>query len=256
MSSKVKYHIRNHRLKFIDRVVDGFAYYSYNTTGNISYIRCYERRSKACHARGKMQNGIPVLSTGHNHDKNPLLQNYCIFQDALFTAATARPYRSLRTIYDHFSVRHHEAAVQFTWAKMQPLMESWRRRERPRHPPIPTNLQQFADFLNMPQWASLLSYPQGQLSISTLATPDGSFLTVLYDLNFVQSVTGITTLFMDGTFKITPKKPNIFQVFTILGLINDNKFFQQQTLWTKLPRHYTIKFFYFMSEFSITLFSW
>ncbi|XP_074106301.1 uncharacterized protein LOC141532041 [Cotesia typhae] len=28
---------------------------------------------------------------------------------------------------------------------------------------------------------------------------------------------------MDGTFKITPKKPNIFQVFTILGLINDNK---------------------------------
>ncbi|XP_053597966.1 uncharacterized protein LOC128668680 [Microplitis demolitor] len=153
MNCKVIYRRKNPRLKFSDKIDDGFSYHCYNTIHDTRYIRCYERRAHGCPARGKITNDELDLSIVHNHVRNPQLQKYCIFQDALFIAATARPYRSLKVIFDDLSVQNHEAASQFTWRKMQPLMESWRRSDRPPRPPIPSNLQQFADFLNMPQWA-------------------------------------------------------------------------------------------------------
>ncbi|XP_074114222.1 uncharacterized protein LOC141537252 isoform X3 [Cotesia typhae] len=170
-----------------------------------------------------MLNGTPILTRTHNHANNPLLEKFSTFQKSLYDATMIRPYRSIRALYDHISVQQHEAAVEFTWAKMQPLMERWRRRDRPRHPPIPNNLEQYANYLNMPEWAQLLKYSQGQLTASTQTMSNGKLLTILYNSDFLRTVVNVKTLFMDATFKITPKKPKTYQVFTILGLINDHK---------------------------------
>ncbi|XP_057321673.1 uncharacterized protein LOC130665356 [Microplitis mediator] len=141
MTHRVIYRRKNSRLKFFEKIHDGYSYHCYQTTKDTRYIRCCEHRSHACPARGKIKNDVLELSKDHNHVRDPQLQKYCIFQDALFIAATARPYRSLRLIYDQLSVQHHEAASEFTWAKMQPLMASWRRSDRQARPPIPNNLQ-------------------------------------------------------------------------------------------------------------------
>lgn len=103
---------------------------------------------------------------------------------------------------------------------MQPVMDSWRRQSRPPRPPIPLNLYEYANFLRMPQWNNLLQYPQGHLSVSTLEAIDGSFVTIMFNSDFVASIT-TTTLFMDATFKITPRKPKVYQVFTILALVEN-----------------------------------
>lgn len=122
---------------------------------------------------------------------------------------------TFRTCY-----RNHEAAVEYTWVNMQPVMNNWRRLNRPLLPRKPQSLQDYAMLLSMPQYSHLTHYSQGQLSVSTESSADNSLVTVLYDLNFVMSVT-TSTLFMDATFKITPKQPKVYQVFTILAQINN-----------------------------------
>ncbi|KAH0553176.1 hypothetical protein KQX54_000432, partial [Cotesia glomerata] len=164
------------------------------------YVRCYERSFNGCYACGQIKNGQLTLSINHDHDHDPKLELYAIFQEELYNATISRPYRSPRLIYDHYSPSHYEASRIYTWAKMQSLMDIWKRRDRAHpYPPIPSVLQ---------------------LSFSTLEAPDNSFLTIFYDLNFVKSVS-TSTLLMDGTFKCTPKKPKIYQLFTILVLTND-----------------------------------
>lgn len=100
-------------------------------------------------------------------------------------------------------------------------MEHWRRRDRPPQPQIPGDLIQFVNFLSTPEYSHLKCYSQGHLSTVTLQDRNGDLLTVLYDLNFVNTI--ITTdLFMDATFKITPRQPKIYQIFTISALIGNN----------------------------------
>ncbi|XP_053597967.1 uncharacterized protein LOC128668642 isoform X3 [Microplitis demolitor] len=111
MNCKVIYRRKNPRLKFSDKIDDGFSYHCYNTIHDTRYIRCYERRAHGCPARGKITNDELDLSIVHNHVRNPQLQKYCIFQDALFIAATARPYRSLKVIFDDLSVQREREGL-------------------------------------------------------------------------------------------------------------------------------------------------
>ncbi|XP_074106876.1 uncharacterized protein LOC141532433 isoform X2 [Cotesia typhae] len=221
MDKKVFYRSNKQRLKIPEKIIDGFGYNCYRTCENVSYVRCYERSSKGCYACGKIKNGQLTLSVNHDHDNDPKLELYAVFQEELYNATISRPYRSPRLIYDHYSPSHYEASRIYTWAKMQPLMDIWKRRDRSHpYPPIPRDLQHYVTLLGLPQYNHLTVYPQGQLSFSTLEVPDNSFLTIFYDLNFVRSIS-TSTLLMDGTFRSTPKEPKVYQLFTILVLTND-----------------------------------
>ncbi|XP_008551962.1 uncharacterized protein LOC103574323 [Microplitis demolitor] len=220
MDKKIFYRSKKQKLKFPMKIFDGYEYNIYRIKNGISYIRCYDRDSKACYACGKIWNNRPQLSVEHNHESNPKLGLYYTFQEDLYNETIKRPYRSIRLIYDHLCLTNHEAAVEYTWVNMQPVMNNWRRLNRPLLPRKPQSLQDYAMLLSMPQYSHLTHYSQGQLSVSTESSADNSLVTVLYDLNFVMSVT-TSTLFMDATFKITPKQPKVYQVFTILAQINN-----------------------------------
>ncbi|CAD6204225.1 GSCOCG00012678001-RA-CDS [Cotesia congregata] len=222
MNKKIFNHLKEPRLKLPDKFYNGYGYSTYHNVGDVSYIRCFERNSYSCGAHGKFVNNKPQLTEGHNHEADPKLHLYNSFQQDLFKATLARPFQSFRLIYDHLSILHYEAAVKYTWAKMKPLMESWRRRNQPRNPPTPHNLQQYSELLSMPEWSHLLTYPQGQLRATTLRASDGSLLTMLCNSDFLRLVDS-SMLFMDATFRITSRKPKVYQVFTILGLINDRQ---------------------------------
>ncbi|XP_044575625.1 uncharacterized protein LOC123259326 [Cotesia glomerata] len=248
MNKKIFHRVQNPRLKVPDKIYEGYGYCMYQTVG--SYIRCFERYAYSCDAHGKLVNNQPVLSKGHNHEADPKLHLYVTFQHALFEATVSRPFRSFRLIYDQLSVVHYEAAVKFTWAKMKPVMENWRRREQPRRPPTPQNLQEFSNLLSMPQWSHFLTYPHGQLKVVTLTSTDDSFLTIICNGDFLKSV-NTSMLFMDATFKITPRKPNIYQVFTVLGLIDDHQ--ALPLCWVLMTKKSTIAYKTALSYFKTEL---
>ncbi|XP_057329789.1 uncharacterized protein LOC130670404 [Microplitis mediator] len=103
---------------------------------------------------------------------------------------------------------------------MQPIMQRWRQQVQPEHPLTPRNLMEYADLLQQPEWQNLKSYENDELSVQTIPVADGSFVSVIGSVNFL-GLLNPTRLFMDATFKITPKKPQIYQFFTIMGLIDD-----------------------------------
>ncbi|XP_044596022.1 uncharacterized protein LOC123273011 [Cotesia glomerata] len=221
MDKRIFYRSNKPRLKIPEKIIEGFGYNCYRTYKDVCYVRCYERSSQGCYACGQIKNGRLTLTVNHEHENDPKLILYAVFQEELYNATISRPYRSFRSIYDHFCQSHYEAARIYTWAKMQPLMDVWRRRNRPvKYPPIPRDLQHYVILLDMQQYHHLTVYPQGQLSFSTLQAPDNSFLTIFYDLNFVSLIL-TSTLLMDGTFRSTPKKPKVYQLFTIIALTND-----------------------------------
>ncbi|XP_057326909.1 uncharacterized protein LOC130668578 [Microplitis mediator] len=220
MDNKIFYRGRQQQSNLPFKVFEGYSYCCYKTVKDTSYLRCCERRSLRCDAHGKFQNGQIFLTTNHNHEGEPKLELYYNFQKALYYASISQPYQSLRLIYDNLSVIHYEAAIKYTWAKMQPMMTSWRRSNRLPHPPIPNDLLHYVTLLRMPQWDHLLRYSQGHLSVSALHAPDGGIIIIFFDLNFLASII-TTTLFMDATFKMTPKKPKVYQFFTIMALINN-----------------------------------
>lgn len=116
---------------------------------------------------------------------------------------------------------HFKAARKYTWAKMETVMGTWRRNSKPDTPPAPQNLQEYENLLRKPKYAYLTNYPQGQLSVRTKEALDGGSLSILYNLNFVASIPAAEILFMDETFKSTPKQLEIYQLFTILVSVED-----------------------------------
>lgn len=103
---------------------------------------------------------------------------------------------------------------------MEPAMLRWRGQVRSQHPPTPRNLMQYAENLEIPQWQNLIRYDNGQLNVHTIAVADGSFITVISDINFLRLINPVTLL-IDATFKIRPRKLKIYQVFSIIGVIDD-----------------------------------
>ncbi|XP_044593096.1 uncharacterized protein LOC123270971 [Cotesia glomerata] len=207
----VKLHVKNY---------GGYSYYSYRSRNETSYLRCYDRNGGGCPAIGKIVNGEPLLTINHNHDRNPLLCGQNDFQKALYKATINRPFQSMRLIYDHLSQLHSVAATSLTWVKMQPAMQRWRSKVRPQHPANSRDLMEYAEQLQLPQWQHLIRYNNGELNVHTIPVTDGSFVTVISDVNFL-GLLNPTTFFMDATFKITPRKPKVYQVFSIMGLVDD-----------------------------------
>ncbi|CAD6233239.1 GSCOCG00012270001-RA-CDS, partial [Cotesia congregata] len=207
-------------IKLIDKDFDGYSYYCYKAVDELRYIRCYGRRRQGCPATGKLVDGAPVLTIGHNHARNRLLHLQRIFQKELYKAVLIEPFQSFRLIYDHLCQRHSVAAVTLTWIKMEPVMLRWRKQVRSQHPSTPRNLMEYAAHLEIPQWQNLIRYGNGLLDVHTIAVADGSFITVISDINFLGLINPVTLL-MDATFKIRPIKPKIYQVFSIIGIIDD-----------------------------------
>ncbi|XP_074106426.1 uncharacterized protein LOC141532127 isoform X2 [Cotesia typhae] len=184
------------------------------------YIRCHSRRTNGCPAIGKLVDGIPILSTDHNHARNPLLACQHEFQKALYKAATDRPLQSLRLAYDTLCLLHSKAAVTLTWTKMQLVMQRWRSQVLPRHPLQPINLLDYAGLLQQPEWQHFTCYNNNndRLSVQTVEAADTSSITIIGNRNFLALINP-TELFMDATYKIRPKKPKILQIFMIMGLV-------------------------------------
>ncbi|KAH0551202.1 hypothetical protein KQX54_000464, partial [Cotesia glomerata] len=166
----VKLHVKNY---------GGYSYYSYRSRNETSYLRCYDRNGGGCPAIGKIVN-------------------------ALYKATINRPFQSMRLIYDHLSQLHSVAATSLTWVKMQPAMQRWRSKVRPQHPANSRDLMEYAEQLQLPQWQHLIRYNNGELNVHTIPVTDGSFVTVISDVNFL-GLLNPTTFFMDATFNNTKK---------------------------------------------------
>ncbi|XP_065206490.1 uncharacterized protein LOC135835915 [Planococcus citri] len=204
---------------------DGYYYWKNRPKGNTLYLDCI-RKNHGCHATGRtslLMNGPLIHSyntggTQHNHEPNEKLHQVQTFQRTLLQRSENERTTPLKRIfYDECSHIDTDTISYAPYTKVFKGMQGTRAKT---FPPCPDDLielaalLQFDDDLGKTIEGNNFYLDILEDKVLLLLSPDTKDL-----LNNEEAI-----LTMDGTFKSTPKKPKIFQLFTI-GAIYRQSFF-------------------------------
>lgn len=113
--------------------------------------------------------------------------------------------------------RHDQASILIPFVKVVKTMQTWRKLNCP---PIPKTLDEYVVRLNSPRWKNLFFKNGCNLIATHLIGSDGSEAVVFFDqsnlLNFQTA-----HLYADATYKVCPRKPKVYQFFTVMASIHD-----------------------------------
>ena len=97
-------------------------------------------------------------------------------------------------------------------------MQRWRRSTRPN---IPVDLEDLTRVLETGEWPRYSECTLG-LFFSGLVTADGHSALIFGNRQFIESFRESQYTFIDGTFKVVPRRPGFTQILTIFAICMDH----------------------------------
>ncbi|XP_043286702.1 uncharacterized protein [Venturia canescens] len=111
---------------------------------------------------------------------------------------------------------HAEAARYVSFRAIRSFMQQCRKKN---YPPNPRTIQEFVDRLTDPQFARILEYINGRLTVRSVTDDSGAQHAILYDEDFVRrEMSEVTKLLIDATFCTRPRIEGVYQLMTIMGI--------------------------------------
>lgn len=95
-------------------------------------------------------------------------------------------------------------------------MQLWRSEICPK---IPRSLEEYVDIINSPQWDRFINRNGDNLNVTLIIDVRGDESVVYGDPMFLRDVR-TTHFWVDGTFRVCPRKLGNLQLLTIMGTID------------------------------------
>lgn len=117
-----------------------------------------------------------------------------------------------------FQPRDVAAAVQVPFISVWRSMLRWRQSSAPN---IPRGLPDLGNLLCSGDWPRFSTSNSGQFYSGSVEA-DGSHALIFGSIDFITNFTDSQHIFVDGTFKVVPRRPGFNQLLTVFGTCMDH----------------------------------
>uniref|UniRef100_A0A0C9RDB7 MULE transposase domain-containing protein n=1 Tax=Fopius arisanus TaxID=64838 RepID=A0A0C9RDB7_9HYME len=211
------YHRRD--LKPIEH--EGYHYWiKSHGRGSKKYLVCKDRKGASrCKATAIMDSqGVITLRRTHDCIKDPDCILIYEFEEAIRAEIERDPHRYSRIIYDIVAMKYPRASILRPFIAVKRKMKIWRTKSVP---PLPQSLDDYVNLFNKQPWnEKYASYAGGTITVTSIRGLGRSTSVVFADINYLRSL-NIKNFHLDATFKVCPRRPQVLQLLTLMGRIDD-----------------------------------
>ncbi|XP_030745880.1 uncharacterized protein LOC115874745 [Sitophilus oryzae] len=209
-------------------------------------MKCKYYRQLQCQASGKVvAEQFMVINGNHNHPREENDINAMNFKRELRQACVTER-GTLKSIYERLSIRNPEGAVVVPFNSVRSSMLRWRQATTPN---IPANLEELAIILQTGDWPRFSNCANGAFFSGSVVS-DNHRAIIFGNQDFIQNFRASQYVFIDGTFKVVPRRPSFCQILTIFATSMDHAFpIVHIFMERKTKRLYDAVFAYLLTTF-------
>lgn len=124
---------------------------------------------------------------------------------------------TLRAIYDRVSLMYRDVALDVPYNQVRESMRLWRLE---RFSPVPDSLSEVVAYTKQPKYEQLFATKDGEPFVQGVVQDTrGRTALICANRRYLQSHFKETQqIFVDGTFKVAPRKPAVYQIVTIFDV--------------------------------------
>ncbi|XP_071631735.1 uncharacterized protein [Temnothorax longispinosus] len=167
--------------------------------------RCSTRRNTSCQGLAIVsEDGQVTVTSLHDHPPNDMVARTSKLKQEIYRLCQ-ESIQPIKKIFDDVCERDPEAAMHLSYPAIKSTLNRMRAAYKP---PVPNSFASLS--LELEKYDACKDIYKG-----TVIAEDGSMGFLFSNNELLNALNESTQLFVDGTFSIVPRKPNIIQLYTI-----------------------------------------